>query len=231
MAYSPYCSAQRSPAFPWSHTARAAVSGTETPGPFRCFCPSRAAIIPASTSPDPPFCHSRVPRPAEPYLSLRGRGHRPPALEDQGAAVCPGKAAGGGHRVPHRQGATRQPGKLPRMGGEHRGSGAAVQNIYMSRQRVYAIGVQYHRDGQVAQQGTRQPLCVRMPAQSGADHRHIAGGRLFQYCSILLRQRKSHSFFTFYGYDRIDFPGDPHIDQPPRQSAARPGRPESGAPV
>lgn len=101
----------------------------------------------------------------------------------------------------------------------------------MSRQRVYAIGVQYHRDGQVAQQGTRQPLCVRMPAQSGADHRHIAGGRLFQYCSILLRQRKSHSFFTFYGYDRIDFPGDPHIDQPRASPQRAPGGQSRGAGV
>ena len=141
--------------------------------------------------------------------AVGGGGDGALALEDQHAAVVPGKIPGGGEPVLHRQSAPRQPGKFPLVGCEDGGGLPPVQYIYMPRQGVYAIGVQHHGNFQIGQQGQDKLLRLRGPPQSGADESRITAPRFFQNGGVVLRQREGHGLVALDGHDGADIPGHP----------------------
>ena len=109
------------------------------------------------------------------------------------------------------------------MGGEQGGGGAAVQNIYMPGQGVYAVGVQHHGAGEVPEQPPGQFPGGGVSPQAGAYNGRVTALGFCEQGVIVVRDGEGHGLVTLDGHDGIDVPGHSQEYQPRAGADGGPG--------
>ena len=109
------------------------------------------------------------------------------------------------------------------MGGEQGGGGAAVQNIYMPGQGVYAVGVQHHGAGEVLEQLSGQFPGNGVGPQAGAEDGRVAALGTGEQGVIVVGDGEGHGLVALDGHDGIDLVRHSQKHQPGPGADGGPG--------
>ena len=136
--------------------------------------------------------------------------HRPAALEQHDSVAPRCKA----HRLPGpviRLRVAAQPQKFPVMRGQHDRTGTSAQNIYMSRDGVYAIRVQNQRRAAAQQDRLHEPRQLLRAAEARTEQHCV---HIFQTCGDRRQRRHAEPSFLVAGQRKDDLaPGSRRYDR------------------